>query len=688
MLPLRRSVTSLAFGLAYGALVAACGGGGGGGGGGSGPSVTGNGFAPSTGPGDTSQYFPGTQGNSWAFNYVTNDPNAVAQSAIVGLAVNGTKLVQGVTATVLTRTDPTLMSGGYDQYFYVNGGGVTLLGNTDATDTITPLITPYVELLFPVQVGPVSSLTATNLPFGRDSGGNPITLNLTQSIVNVAIESVDVPAGTFSNAMRQTTTVSATAYDSGRSTPAVSGTDTYWLVPGVGQIKEQLSVSTTGTAVAASSELRGFTVNGQQHGLGAAADLVPTLVAANCTASQGPVGPPSVAFDGTNYLVVAHECDVSNGSVTIKWIALIVGSDGAIKSSVDLSAPVSPVTIGTQSAVAFDGTNFLVVHQEDSAVSANGIDFNLDAVLISPGGAIVSGPNVVGLAVADAGAGGPGAPALAFDGSRYLLLFTDANAPVRPPQLSGLFITPATAQPDGTSFPISSTNDYIRGEPAVGFDGTNYLVVWTENGSNPPGLVAVRISKAGVILDSTRLLIANNVGPDTSGAGPCCDLQPTVSFDGTNYLVTYLDQRNAAPPPFSIDAAIYGGWATISAARVSTSGVLLDGSGTAPGIVVTTAQGLVTGRVRSAFINGAHWLVWDSGTPRTLKASRVSTAGIVPAVWPNGFSLVPAAAAAATTQLPAISMGSNGGLVTWLEVQASPSTLTALRGMPIFSAGP
>ncbi|GAH35876.1 unnamed protein product, partial [marine sediment metagenome] len=128
-----------------------------------------------------------------------------------------------------------------------------------------------------------------------------------------------------------------------------------------------------------------------------------------------------MASDGTNFLVVAHQCGVSNGSVTVKWVALLVGPDGALKTSVDISAPVSPGSVGTASAVAFDGSNFLVVHEEDSAVSVPGEDFNLDAVLISSAGAIVTGPNVIGLSIHDTGAGGPAAPALAFDGSRYLL---------------------------------------------------------------------------------------------------------------------------------------------------------------------------------------------------------------------------------------------------------------------------
>src|SRR5260370_30867810 len=105
---------------------------GGGGGGGStrGPpaaTVTGNGLAPATGPGDTASYFPSSTGDQWSFNYTTNDTTALSPYAIVGVAVNGTKTVQGVSATVFTRTDPTVASGGSDQYFYVNAAGVTLL---------------------------------------------------------------------------------------------------------------------------------------------------------------------------------------------------------------------------------------------------------------------------------------------------------------------------------------------------------------------------------------------------------------------------------------------------------------------------------------------------------------------------------------------------------------------------------
>jgi hypothetical protein len=644
--------------------VAACGGGGSSGGGGSGatgPSVTGNGLAPSSGPGDASLSFPAAQGDKWSFDYATNDPNAVSTSGIVGVAVNGTRSVQGVTGTVFTRSDPTNSHGGYDQYFYVNGGGVTLLGNSDPTDTITPLIAPYVELLFPVQLGPVSTVMGANLPFGKDSGGNAITLNLTQTITNAAIESVDVPAGPFPNAMRQTTSVSATAFDNGHSTPTVSGTQTIWLVAGAGEVREQSSVTGTAAPVTSTSELRNYVVNGVQHGLGAAADLIPSLVA-GCGPNQ--TARPAIATDHTNFLVVAHKCNTSGGAPQVQWVGTVVGPDGSVKASVNLSPAVTPaagVMIGLHAVVAFDGTNYLVVHEDDNNPTP-GIAA-LDAQLVAPSGALVGSPTVVGQAAYNTNRLSE-AEALAFDGSRYLLVYVDNTAVIRPPQLSGLYISPATGQPAGVPFPISNTNDYDHAEPALAFDGTNYLLVWVESGSSPPGLSAVRVSKLGTVLDAQPLLIMNNTG-GASGY----DLEPTVSFDGTNYLVAYKDIRG-------------GGGPKIAAARVSIAGALLDGSATVPGIAVTTTAAATIGRLRSAFYEGAHWLVWDAGSSTVLNASRVSTAGTVPAAWPNGFVLT--APEQSTESWPAIAASAGGALVGWVDGVASAAGPITLRAMPIF----
>ena len=80
--------------------------------------------------------------------------------------------------------------GTLEEYYGISQGGITYLGNNDAEDTITPQLLPYVQLLFPVNLGTMSTVTGTNLPFGTDGSGNPVTLNVTQRIQNTAFEPI------------------------------------------------------------------------------------------------------------------------------------------------------------------------------------------------------------------------------------------------------------------------------------------------------------------------------------------------------------------------------------------------------------------------------------------------------------------------------------------------------------------
>src|SRR5205823_6103073 len=314
-----------------------------GGGGGSGgppppppPGVTGNGFAPATGPGDTNSYFPTGAQDQWRFDFTTDDPKATAPSGTVTLTVTGTKTIQGASATVYTHSDPTSSSGGYDEYFAVGNGGVTALGNTDPGDSISPLLIPYVQLLFPVSLGQVSQVVGQNLPFGSDSNHNPITLSLTQTISNAAMETVDVPAGTFASALKQVTTINATAHDGTQSAP-VTGSDTAWYAAGVGQVKEQSTVSGGGTTINSAGELRGYLVNGTPHGIGASTVIDSSLATTNCIGTSYPA--PSVASDGTNFLIVAYSCSAAGGTAMSNWTGLLAGPDGTMIKTVNITPP-------------------------------------------------------------------------------------------------------------------------------------------------------------------------------------------------------------------------------------------------------------------------------------------------------------------------------------------------------------
>jgi hypothetical protein len=645
------TVRALVYG--FGVLLTACGGGGGGsgggggGGGGGGPTVTGNGFAPSTGLGDTSAYFPVGAADTWQYDYSTTDPRATSPTGVLSVSVNGSKTVQGASATVFTQSASNNPGASYDRYFGVTAGGVTDLGNTDSGDTISPLIIPYVDLLFPVQTGTISTVVGTNLPAGKDASGNAVTLDLTQTIANTMIETVDVPAGTYTNAMRQVTTVNATAHDNGQSAP-ITGTETTWLVPGIGIVKDTTSVMSAAQTISSDVELRTAVVNGQTHGFGAAASLTTVIPTGDMTMSLPQS--PAITSDGTNFLIVTIQRQVSGGTETQNWIGTLVTPNGGTPPfNVTAPAAPPPPTSPVRAVVAFDGTNYLIVYEVDHTPALP----TLEAVTFSPAGVQVAGPNLV--ATADDGPSESHFEALAYASSsgKYLLVYPQQVGSVS--QLYGVFIAPATATSSGAAFAVAP--DSKQGGAAVASDGTDFLVAWDEQ-SAAPGLEVAKVS-SGSSAVSAPLVVFNE-------SGTCCgDLAPALSFDGSNYLVVYRDTRGQSNPAAT---------QTLSAARISAAGALLDGSATSPGIVVTSTRNQALGPPTSAFMLGAHWIVWV-GADGALHGSRVSTVGAVPAAWTEGFALAPSGSIAN----PQLASRAADGYLSWISGTSAPVTLAGLR---------
>ena len=333
------------------------------------PSVTGNGFAPSSGPGDTNGYFPVGAQDQWVVDYTTDDPKAPAPAGTLTVTVTGTKTIQGANATVYTHSDSVNPAGDYDQYFAVGNGGVTALGNTDPGDTLSPLIIPYVQSLFPVALGQVSQVVGQNLPYGHDSNNNPITLDLTQTISNAGMETVDVPAGTFANALKQVTTISATAHDGTQSAP-VTASDTTWYASGVGEIKEEASATGGNTTINSAGELRRYLINGQLHGIGASVGLDSSLLTTICPGISGPV--PSVASDGTNFLVVTYGCSSPSDNHP-RWLGVLVGPDGTVQNIVTIATPATAMGPAPylHAVSGFDGTHYMV-DSEFAAIAGSG----------------------------------------------------------------------------------------------------------------------------------------------------------------------------------------------------------------------------------------------------------------------------------------------------------------------------
>jgi hypothetical protein len=537
---------------------------------------------------------------------------------------------------------------------------VSLLGNTDATDTITPAVVPYAVLLFPVQTGTVSSIRGTNLSLGNDASGKPVTLDVTQTIQNTGIEAVSVPAGNFANAMKQVTTVKATARSSTQSV-TVSGTDNSWMVPGVGVVKDASTVSANSLAINESKELRGYVLNGLRHGIGAQHDAE-TSVSPNVSLPP-PRSPGALGYNGSGFALVYQR--VMGGGPTYQntWYAHVLNRDGTsgAVSSLTYADPYSN-TSGSP-AIASDGSSYLIALQHFGVQKQSvigvvqwvpGMTPAATLTIVTPGDAYW--------------------PALAFDGAQYLLVYGVTSAPMTG-QLWGQFISAQTGQASGAAIALTpfGSGRYL---PAVAFDGQNYLVVWFDSagpagGPSTPGYYGRRVTPAGLVLDAQPILIAQqNSAGSTYG--------PAVAFDGTNYLVAYPDNR----------VSMQGELTTISATRVSTAGALLDGSATVPGIVIGTAMNTINDQFALAFIGGDYWLSWRSSldvgtiTEDGLYMVRISTAGAVVSPAGKGFRLAPGA----QDSTPALAGGSGGGMAAWTA--QVPNSGDSIRCATVDAAGP
>lgn len=621
--------------------------------------ISGNVLAPATGPGDAQQYFPAAASDEWYYNATTDNPAAAARTSLATLTVGGTKVVNGLTASVFTLYDSALAAG-TDSYYVVSPGGVSLVGSNDATDTVTQLVTPYATLLFPVQTGTVSSLRGTNLSAGKDAAGNPITLDATQTIQNIGVETVSVPAGTFPNAMKQTTAASVTER-SGGQTATANGTATSWIVPGVGVVKETSVASGPGSTVNTTHDLRGYVLGGVRHGVGgqhtAHSEIAPNP-------SQFVTRSPAVlGSTGSAFALVYPQVAGTPSHYTISWTAHPINLDGTSGVPVTIS-PASPYAGAAQiPAIASDGANYLVALQQPNAMQQPVISVSRWV----PGTLGYSPLTVVTPVDATS-------PALGFDGTQYLLVYDVSLAPLMG-HLFGQFINAQTGQASGAALPLTTSGSGKAG-PAVAFDGQNYLVVWFDSAGPAgtlavPGYYATRVTPAGVVLDTTPILIAQQ-----NAAGPT--YTPVVAFDGSNYLVAYPDNRSTT----------LGEVTTLSATRVSRSGVVLDGTSSTPGIVVATSANTINAGLSLAFIAGQYWLSWvssqDNGTivEDGLYLARISTAGAVISPGGSGFRLAPAS----TDSAPTLAGGAGGGMAAWTATV--PSAGDAIRCATVDAAGP
>ena len=328
---------------------------------------------------------------------------------------------------------------------------------------------------------------------------------------------------------------------------------------------------------------------------------------------------PRVAFDGTNYLVVWQD-EHGHGLI----FGGRVGSDGSvldpqgflIGAAEDMASP----------AVAFDGTHNAVVWND---VRTGPADMNVYGARVNGDGIVLDAQSI---AVSTA-ATNQERPSVAFDGAEFLAVWDEGRDYSR--DVRGTRLTPGGVILDTFAIRISPPGGE-QSHPAATFGASDFLVVWEEGMYSDRDVRGVRVSPSGVVRDSASFLVAGR---------PWEQCAPAAASDGNDFLVAWQESGD-----LSYD---------IYCARVSRTGTLLDTAG----VAVCTSSGDQVAPVLA--YNGTDYLVlWQApGTAvRDIYGARVSRQGVV--LDPNGFVV---SAAPNVQDQPAAAADGDGFLVVWSD---------------------
>ena len=324
---------------------------------------------------------------------------------------------------------------------------------------------------------------------------------------------------------------------------------------------------------------------------------------------------PTASSDGTNSLVVWQ--DFSRG-----LRGALVASDGSVVDTGITLAPAINAYEGPTSL--YDGTDFLVAWKAWSPVDC------ILASRVSRAGVPLDTP---GVWVSEPTQGFTENAAVAFDGSRYFAVWDDDRYGCI--NIYGARLTRQMSMLDTNGIGISRAGVNTQVGSSTAFDGSNYLVAWTDNRNQAEAIIAARVSPGGANLDPAGIQI--------------CALAfhreyASVAFDGTNYLVAWADGRR-------------GDSADVYAARVTKDGSVLDPQGI-PLVVGGDAHIFPV-----AAFNGANYLlVWDDMTDSgmgTIRCARVSPAGRV--LDTAGVTIC----SALSTWMPVVTANGANWLVAW-----------------------
>ena len=335
-------------------------------------------------------------------------------------------------------------------------------------------------------------------------------------------------------------------------------------------------------------------------------------------------GTPAVACNGSEYLVVyqdrrySSETDIYGTRIT---------TSGVILDPKGIAISTAP---GYQQhpCVVSNGSDFLVVWQDDRSGIADiyGTRVNQAGVVLEPSGiAICSAVNSQTY------------PSAAYNGTDYYIVWQDGrDTTFNEYDIYGTRISINGILLDTNGIEIFA-GIASQAKPCISFDGVNCLAVWQDDRTQILGICGTRLDSAGTVLDPAGIVI--------SGVQNLPEWQPSVTFNGTDYLVVWTDDRNGTYPD------IYG-------ARVNPNGTVLD----TLNIPISLTPGVK--RMPAVGSDGNGFLaVWEDDRDYPagdVYGARINAAGNV--LDPQGIDVT---TAAAFHNNPDVASGAGNFLVAW-----------------------
>jgi len=176
-------------------------------------------------------------------------------------------------------------------------------------------------------------------------------------------------------------------------------------------------------------------------------------------------------------------------------------------------------------SVTFDGTNFVVAWTDERNISSR----DVYGSRVTTAGSVL---DPAGIPIAT-GAGEQFQPAISSDETSSLVVWTHLGA-TPASDIRAARVGPSGSVLDVGGFAISTAAD-AQSSPAVAFDGRNWLVIWVDRRSgNSDDIYGARVTPSATVLDPTGRAVSAAARNQTA---------PAVAFDGTNSLVVWSDRR-------------------------------------------------------------------------------------------------------------------------------------------------